>query len=99
MPVRWNVDYVADRLIRDLQKEIGMAQSFFHEASVLVLVFGLLDSWVNGKLTRPLGWFIVAVSVTSYVLALLTEWIARWLFRTWAYSTLLVKEVAGGKRR
>ena len=97
MPGRWNVDYVADRLVRDLQKEIGMAQSFFHEGSILVLVFGLLDSWVNEKLTRRFGWFIVAVSVTSYVLALLTEWIARWLFRAWAYSTLVLKE-ARGKR-
>jgi hypothetical protein len=99
MPGRWNVDYVADRLMRDLQKEIGMAQSFFHEGSILVLVFGLLDSWVNGKLTPRFGWFIVAVSVASYVLALLTEWIAGWLFRVWAYSTLLVKELAGGRRR
>ena len=98
MPGRWKVDLVADRLMRDLQKEIGMAQSFFHEGSVLVLVFGLLDSWVSGKLSRPVGWLIVAITVGLYVLALLTEWIARWIFRTWAFSTLLVGEWARKRR-
>jgi hypothetical protein len=71
-----------------------MAQSFFHEGSVLVLVFGLLDSWVNGKLTRPVGCLIVAITVGLYVLALLTEWIARWVFRAWAFSTLGIREWA-----
>jgi len=55
MPPRWKVDILAERLVRELQKEIGMAQSFFHEGSVLVLVFGILDTWVNGKLTPPVG--------------------------------------------
>lgn len=70
-----------------------MAQSFFHEGSVLVLVFGLLDSWVNGKLTRPVGWLIVGITFGLYVLALLTEWIARQGFRVWAFSMLLIGEL------
>jgi hypothetical protein len=28
------------------------------------------------------------------VLALLTEWIARWVFRAWAFSTLGIREWA-----
>ncbi len=95
MPPRWKVDILADRLVRDLQKEIGMAQSFFVEASVLVLVFGILDSWVNGKLTPPVGWFIVGVSFVSYIAALLTEWMARWVFRVWAFSVLLMQRNKG----
>lgn len=75
-----------------------MAQSFFHEASVLVLVFGLLDSWINGKLTQHVGWLIVAITVGLYVLALLTEWIARWVFRVWAFSFLLIGEWARKRR-
>ena len=81
MPERWKVELAADRILRDLQKEIGMAQSFFHEGSVLVLVFGLLDSWVNGKLTRPFGWLIVGITFGLYMLALLTEWITHRVFR------------------
>jgi hypothetical protein len=91
MPPRWKIDILAERLVRDLQKEIGMAQSFFHEGSVLVLVFGILDSWVNGKLTPPVGWFIVGVSFGSYIAALLTEWMALWVFRVWAFSLLLTQ--------
>ena len=91
MPPRWKVDILADRLVRDLQKEIGMAQNFFGEGSVLVLVFGILDSWVNGRLTSPVGWFIVGVSFVSYVMALLTEWMAFWIFRVWAFSLLLLQ--------
>jgi hypothetical protein len=91
MPPRWKVDILAERLVRDLQKEIGMAQSFFHEGSVLVLVFGILDTWVNNKLTPPVGWFIVLVSFASYVAALLTEWLAFWLFRVWVFSLLLIR--------
>jgi ABC-type enterobactin transport system permease subunit len=93
MPERWKIELVADRLVSNLQKEIGMAQSFFHEGSVLVLVFGILDSWVNSKLTPPVGWFIVSVSLGSYVLALLMEWIARWIFRVWAFSSLTTREL------
>ncbi len=81
---------LAQVLVRDLQKEIGMAQSFFHEGSVLVLVFGILDSWTNSKLTPPVGWFIVSVSIASYVAALLMERIALWVFRAWAFSELLM---------
>jgi hypothetical protein len=92
MPPRWKVDILAERLVRDLNREIGMAQSFFHEGSVLVLVFGILDSWVNGKLTPPVGWFIVAVSFFSYVAALLAEWAALWMFRIWAFSVLLMQQ-------
>jgi hypothetical protein len=91
MPPRWKVDILAERLVRDLHREIGMAQSFFHEASVLVLVFGILDSWVNSKLTPPVGWFIVGVSFFSYVAALLSEWVALWMFRIWALSVLLMQ--------
>lgn len=90
---RWQIDLLADRLVASLQREIGMAQSFFHEGSVLVLVFGLLDSWVNSKLTVRFGWFIVAVAVGSYIAALPAEWTARWIFRIWAFSSLLAQEI------
>ena len=83
---------VADRLVRDLQKEIGMAESFFHEGSVLVLVFGLLDTWVNSRLTPPVGWLIVFISIASYVLALIMEWIARWIFRVWVFGRYFYTE-------
>jgi hypothetical protein len=86
MPPLWKVDILAERLVRELQKEIGMAQSFFHEGSVLVLVFGILDTWVNGKLTPPVGWFIVLVSFGSYVAALLTEWGAFCVLRVWRFQ-------------
>ena len=98
MPRRWKVDILAERLVRDLHKEIGMAEGFFHEGSVLVLVFGLLDSWVNGKLTRPVGEFIVTVAIGSYILALLTEWIAGWAFRMWAFYILLMDEILDRRR-
>ncbi len=70
-----------------------MAQSFFHEGSVLVLVFVILDSWANNKLTPPVGWWVVAVSFTSYVAALLTEWLALQVFRVWVFSWLLTQEM------
>lgn len=89
VPERWQVESLADRLVRELQREISLAQSFFHEASVLVLVFGILDAYVSDKLTKRFAWFIVSVTIGSYIVALLMEWIARWLFRVWAWLFLL----------
>ena len=65
-----------------------MARDFFREASVLVLVFGLLEPYVNGCLTRRFLLGIVALTVGSYIVALLTEGIARRLFFGYAFVAL-----------
>lgn len=98
LPARWKIELLTDKLVTDLRKEIGMAESFFHETSVLVLVFGLLDAYISGKLTPQFGWFIVSITVAAYVLALLTEWLARCLFGVCAVWILFVQEVVIGRR-
>jgi hypothetical protein len=55
-------------------REVDLVTSYLHEASVLVLVFGLLDTFATGRLDWTVAKFIVSIAFVLFAAALATPW-------------------------
>src|SRR5579872_921044 len=55
-------------------REVDLVTSYLHEASVLVLVFGLLDTFATGRLDWTVAKFVVSIAFVLFAAALATPW-------------------------
>jgi len=95
MPEPWRIKQAATLLTDRLKRQIDMAATFFSEASVLVLVFGLLDPYVynsNHKIDYHFARVIVGASFVSYVLAAALPRLVRWVCWLLAWMVLSLAE-------
>jgi hypothetical protein len=70
------------------ERFVGILTTFFHEASVLIFVFGILDTYSTGKLTWHVGavvgglgfaFLLAAFSVRNVVHRFIRFRVRRWL--------------------
>lgn len=58
-------------------RNIGILTSFFQEASVLVFVFGILDTYASNKLTLGVGLVVAALGFILLIAAFTVKFIYR----------------------
>jgi hypothetical protein len=73
MPDERIIHQLAEHALERNRRTIDLATTFFQEASVLVLVFGILDTYSTGKLSRSVIGIVLAVGLTLLAIALSCE--------------------------
>lgn len=78
----------------------GILTSFFQEASVLVYVFGILDTYANNKLTRDVGTVVAALGTALLIAAFGVKPAFRFFSARDVRRLLILQEQAalGGKK-
>jgi uncharacterized membrane protein len=74
MPDEHSISTLTKSLLKQSERNIEIWTTFFLEASVLVLVFGILDMYVNDKLTARVGEVVGALGVALLVAAFSVRW-------------------------
>lgn len=56
------------------KREVDLVTSYLQEASVLLLVFGLLDTYATRRLDWTVAKFVVSIAFVLFAAALATPW-------------------------
>lgn len=77
MPDDVTVSELTQTAMERSDRNIGILTSFFQEASVLVFVFGILDTYASNKLTLGVG---IVVAVLGFIL-LIAAFTVKFIYR------------------
>ena len=100
MPEDATVDALTEAAMERNDRIIVIFTTFFQEASVLVYVFGILDTYANNKLTSEVGWVVAALGTALLVAAFAVKPVFLLLSRRAVKNWLMLQEQAamGGKK-
>jgi len=68
------IEAAAKYAIEKNARSIDLVVGYLNEASVLILVFGILDTYSTGKLNWTVGYVVVGLAFGCFVAALATRW-------------------------
>lgn len=74
MPNEQTIKELADHAIERHDRSIVLFTTFLQESSVLVLVFGILDTYAQNKLTWSVAKTVVGLGVALFVAAFTFRW-------------------------
>jgi hypothetical protein len=76
MPNERTIESAAKYAIEQNSRSLDLLVGYLNEASVLVLVFGILDTYATGRLNWMVAGFVVVLSFVLFLAAMATRWIA-----------------------
>ena len=87
------IEAAAKYAIEKNARTIDLIVGYLCDASVLVLVFGILDTYSTGKLTWSVSGFVVGLAFVLFLAAMATRWVIfRFLKVVLRYSINTVAE-------
>jgi|HubBroStandDraft_2_1064218.scaffolds.fasta_scaffold74461_2 uncharacterized membrane protein len=92
MPDERIIHQLAEHALERNGRTLELATSFLQEASVLVLVFGILDTYASGKLTRSVISIVLVVGLSLLAAAFSLRWICYRFMRRVIRYTLTIQE-------
>jgi uncharacterized membrane protein len=92
MPDEQIIHQLAENALERNRRTIDLATTFLQEASVLVLVFGILDTYSTDKITKTVVGIVVAVGFILLVAAFSLRWLCYRFLRRLMKYTLSVQE-------
>jgi hypothetical protein len=92
MPDEQIIDQLAEHALERNGRTITLATTFLQEASVLVLVFGILDTYASGKLSRSVVSIVLVVGLGLLVAVFSLQWICYRFMRRFFRYTLTIQE-------
>ena len=92
MPDERIIDQLAEHALERNERTINLATTFLQEASVLVLVFGILDTYASGRLSRSVVGIVLAVGLSLLAAAFALQWICYRFMRRVIRYTLTIQE-------
>jgi uncharacterized membrane protein len=92
MPDEQIIEQLAKHALERNRRTIDLATTFLQEASVLVLVFGILDIYGSGKLSRSVVSIVLIVGLGLLAAAFSLQWICYRLMRRVIRYTLTIQE-------
>jgi uncharacterized membrane protein len=92
MPDEQIIQQLADHALERNRRTIDLATAFLHDAAVLVLVFGILDTYATGKLSRSVVGIVVIVGLGLLAAAFSLQWICYRFMRRVIRYTLTIQE-------
>jgi integral membrane sensor domain MASE1 len=96
MPNEQTVQALADHAINRYTRSIDLFTTFLQEASVLVLVFGILDTYSQDKLTWTVGKVVAVLGVALLVAAFTFRWMCCRIVRVVIRYAMTIQEHFAG---
>jgi hypothetical protein len=75
MPNERTIEAAANYALEKNARTIDLIVGYLNEASVLVLVFGILDTYSTGRLTWKVGGLVVGLAFVLFLAAMATRWV------------------------
>src|SRR4051794_32796659 len=75
MPNERTIEAAARYALEKNHRSIDQIVGYLNDASVLVLVFGILDTYSTSKLTWPVAYFVVSLAFALFIAGMATRWI------------------------
>lgn len=100
MPEDATVNVLTDAAMARNERVISILTTFFQEASVLVFVFGILDTYANDKLNSEVGIVVASLGTALLIGAFAVKSVFYRLSKRSVRSWLTLHEqaAAGGKK-
>jgi len=93
MPDERTIEAAAKYAVEKNHGSIDQIVGYLNDASVLVLVFGILDTYSTGKLTWPVAYLVVGLAFALFIAAIATRWVIyRFLKIVLRYSLRTVEQ-------
>lgn len=98
MPDERTIEAATEYSVFRFKRAIELITSFLSEASVLVLVFGLMDMYSTNRLTRSVGEVVAATSAVLFAAALSVRAVFYAVFKWMIKHSLAAMEEAITRR-
>jgi hypothetical protein len=99
MPNEQTIQALADHAIQRHNRSIDLFTTFLQESSVLVLVFGILDTYAQGKLTWTVGKVVAVLGISLFVAAFTFRWLCCRVVRVIIRYALTIQEHFAGSAK
>ncbi len=99
MPDEQTIQALADHAIQQHGRSIDLFTTFLQESSVLVLVFGILDTYAQDKLTWTVGKVVAGLGISLFVAAFTFRWVCCRIVRLLIRYALTIQERFAGSKK
>ena len=95
MPDEATISVLTQSAMERSERNITIWTTFLQEASVLVLVFGILDTYAANRLTVTVGFVVGILGLALLGAAFAVRQVFRWFIRRSVVSWLTLQEQSG----